>query len=83
MMFVVALTICHLAHAAEPICVQENVKKLFPVCQRRRASMNGCDLTLNPEGRGYYDIDARRSGHENLSRWPPGGFLTRSTIRQL
>ena len=54
--------------------------------QRIRASMNGCDLTLNPEGRGYYNIDARRSGHEKLSRWPPRGFLTRewrSTTRQL
>ena len=36
--------------------------------------MNGCDLTLNPEGRGYYNIDARRSGHKNLSRWPYPGF---------
>ena len=27
MMFIVALTICHLGHAAEPICVQENVKE--------------------------------------------------------
>jgi hypothetical protein len=30
MMFVVALTICHLGHAAEPICVQENVKEAIP-----------------------------------------------------
>jgi len=74
MMFVVALTICHLAHAAEPICVQENVTEAIPLCPRRRASMNGCDLTLNPEERGYYNIDARRSGHENLSRWPHAGF---------
>ena len=37
--------------------------------------MNGCGLTLNPEGRGYYNIHARRSGHENLSRWPHYGRL--------
>ena len=46
MMFIVALTICHLGHAAEPIWCKKMLKKLFPVCQRRRAS--GCDLTLNP-----------------------------------
>ena len=46
-----------------------------------RASMNGCDLTLNPEGRGYHSIDARRSGHKNLSRWLMRVCLTRETQR--
>ena len=31
-MFVVALTICHLAHTAEPICVQENVNRSYSLC---------------------------------------------------
>ena len=74
MVFVVALTICHLAHAAEPVCVQENVKEAIPGVSRR-ASMNGCGLTLNPEGRGYCGIDARRSGHEKSISLVPGGFF--------
>ena len=65
-MFIVALTICHLGHAAEPICVQENVKEAIP-CLSAEAGIR-MRSHPKPEGRGYYNIDARRSGHENLWR---------------
>jgi hypothetical protein len=59
MMFVVALTICHLGHAAEPICVQENVKEAIP-CLSAETGIRGW-MRSHPKPRGTWILQYRCS----------------------
>jgi hypothetical protein len=59
MMFVVALTISHLGHAAEPICVQENVKEAIP-CVSAETGIHEW-MRSHPKPRGTWILQYRCS----------------------
>ena len=58
-MLVVALTICHLAHATVPTCVQENVTEAIP-CESAKTGIHEW-MRSHPKARGTWILQYRCS----------------------